>query len=374
MAQQLLPSALHEHALYSPALRSIRPRRPGDTVNTVMDPLPSRAATMSSPSVTLPVETSNDSAVSWAAIFAGAAVAAALSLILLLLGMGFGLSSISPWAFEGVTAETFGWSTILWISLTSLFASGLGGYLAGRLRTRWVSVHGDETFFRDTAHGFLAWSVATIFTASLLTSTVGSILSMGAKAGATVAGGVADAAATAGAAGAGVAANAAGDETRETTSYFIDTLFRVDPNSGNAALSAPTPSSDSAAPSALAQAPATGALPPPPRDMASLREEAARIVANSLRTGALGPEDTQYLGRLIAAHSGLTQQDAEARVTETRARLQTSLDEAKTTVKAAADTARKAAARASLWLFITLLMGAFAASLMATFGGRQRDA
>src|SRR5450631_1093930 len=84
------------------------------------------------------------SAVSWGAIVAGAAAAAALSLILLMLGIGLGLSSVSPWAHHGVSAETFGVSTILWVTLTQLIASGMGGYLAGRLRTKWIGVHTNE--------------------------------------------------------------------------------------------------------------------------------------------------------------------------------------------------------------------------------------
>lgn len=61
------------------------------------------------------------SAVSWEAIFAGAA---ALSLILLMLGVGLGLSSVSPWAFEDVSAATFGVSTILWITLIQMLYGG----------------------------------------------------------------------------------------------------------------------------------------------------------------------------------------------------------------------------------------------------------
>ena len=106
----------------------------------------------------------------WAAVLAGAAGAASLSLILLVLGVGLGLSSVSPWSSEGVSAETFGASTILWLTFTQLAASGLGGYLAGRLRHRWHRVQADEVHFRDTAHGFLAWSVATLATACMLTS------------------------------------------------------------------------------------------------------------------------------------------------------------------------------------------------------------
>ena len=123
---------------------------------------------------------------SWGAIVAGAAAAAALSLILLMLGVGLGLSAVSPWARDGVSATTFGVSTIVWLTLTQLLASAMGGYLAGRLRTKWAAAHSDEVYFRDTAHGFLAWAIASLATAALLTSAIGSILGSGVQAGATV--------------------------------------------------------------------------------------------------------------------------------------------------------------------------------------------
>ena len=108
------------------------------------------------------------SGVSWAAIAAGGTAAAALSLILLSLGIGLGFSAISPWAGSGVSATVAGISTIVWLLVTQIFASGLGGYLAGRLRTKWAYVHTDEVYFRDTAHGFLAWAAATLVTAAFL--------------------------------------------------------------------------------------------------------------------------------------------------------------------------------------------------------------
>ena len=74
--------------------------------------------------------------ISWGAVLAGAAAAAALSLILLMLGVGLGLSSVSPWANEGMSAWTFGISTILWVTLTQVLASGMGGYLAARSALR----------------------------------------------------------------------------------------------------------------------------------------------------------------------------------------------------------------------------------------------
>src|SRR5689334_18908594 len=98
--------------------------------------------------------------VAWGAVAAGAVAAAALSLILLMLGVGLGLSSVSPWSSAGMSAASFGVSTILWLSFTQLLSSALGGYLAGRLRGRWNDAPPDEVYFRDTAHGFLAWAIA----------------------------------------------------------------------------------------------------------------------------------------------------------------------------------------------------------------------
>ena len=132
--------------------------------------------------VSTALDASHRSAVSWSAIFAGAAGAAALSLILLILGAGLGLSSVSPFSGQGVGAAAFGISTIVWLTLTQLIASGLGGYLAGRLRTRWLAAQPDEVYFRDTAHGFLAWAIASLATAALLTSVIGSITGAGLQA------------------------------------------------------------------------------------------------------------------------------------------------------------------------------------------------
>ncbi|HEX3141453.1 MAG TPA: hypothetical protein VHQ87_15450, partial [Rhizobacter sp.] len=128
------------------------------------------------------------SAVSWGAIFAGAAGATALSLVLLILGTGLGLTAVSPWALRGASATTLGLSALAWVAFTQLAASGVGGYLAGRLRTRWSDLAGDEVFFRDTAHGFLAWAVASVASAALLASVSGAIVGSGLQAGASAAG------------------------------------------------------------------------------------------------------------------------------------------------------------------------------------------
>ena len=304
-------------------------------------------------SASLPTESTalQSSAVSWGAILAGAAGAAALSLILLLLGTGLGLSSVSPWSDRGASAATFGVSTIVWLTITQLAASGMGGYLAGRLRTRWASTHADEVYFRDTAHGFLAWAIATLVTAGLLTSAVGSIVSAGTSAAGTVAAGAGTAAAAA--AAPAVAGQAKRSGTDADNGYFVDSLFRqASPAAGAASVSSSgAASNDAPGPTA----------------------EVGRIFASGLEAGALPADDVHYLGQVVAQKTGLTQADAEKRVNDDFAKMKAKADQAKAEAKEAADKARKASAYAALWLFVSLLAGAFVASLAATFGGRQRD-
>jgi hypothetical protein len=280
-------------------------------------------------------EASTLSGVSWGAIFAGAAAAAALSLILVLLGFGLGFSAVSPWANEGVSAKGLGISTIVWLAVTQIIASGAGGYIAGRLRVKWAYMHGDEVYFRDTAHGFLAWCVATLVTATLVAGSVSSVVSGGVQAGAQVAGGAASAMTQ-------VAGQAAANTDSDQYGYYIDSLFRDD---------RPAAVSDDAA-----------------------RGTVTRIFAQSLKDGQLSAEDRTYLAQLVAQRTNLTQADAERRVDEVYARTQKAVADAKLAAQQAADTAAKVAAWTTLWMFVALLIGAFFASFAATFGGRRRDA
>ena len=271
-----------------------------------------------------------------------------------MLGIGLGLSAVSPWKQDGMSATSFGISTIIWITFTQLVASGMGGYLAGRLRTRWIAVHTDEVYFRDTAHGFLAWAIASLATAALLTSTIGSVISSGVQAGATVVAG----AATAGAVASGVEMARTSGES-ESTGYFVDSLFRKDTNAATGAASV---------------AATTGSAPFAGSTMVGTTSEVSRIFMNTVRAAALSAEDVRYVGQVVAQRTGLTQQDAEKRVNDTYARMQAKLHDAEMAAKEAADKGRKASAYAALWLFISLLIGAFVASFTATYGGRRRDA
>jgi hypothetical protein len=274
-------------------------------------------------------EESSAPAVSWGPIIGGALTASAVTLLLMFLGSGLGLTMVSPWSNEGVSLTTFAVSTAVWLVIMQWVSAALGGYLAGRLRTKWVGVHTDEVYFRDTAHGFLAWALATVLLAGVLGSALSGAVGAGVGAAANVASGAASGATEA-------AANAT-----DPTAYFVDTLFRpADPR---------------------AAAPAT--------DEGAAAAQASRILLASATTGTVSDEDRTYLGQLVAARTGLAEPEATARVDAVLARV----DAARAEAKQAADDARKASATFALIGALSLLIGAFIASVAAALGGRQRD-
>ncbi|KAB8041600.1 hypothetical protein [Janthinobacterium aquaticum] len=309
----------------------------------------------------LSVSDLNQPGVSWGAVLAGAAAAAALSFILLILGVGLGLSSMSPWSFN---ATAIGVSTIVWLAFMQLAASGIGGYMAGRLRMKWSSVHTDEVHFRDTAHGLLAWAVATLITVAVMAGGARAVLSGAIDAGTGVAAAVAPAAAAGAGAAAANASEGAGSGANPLD-YFSDMLLRA----------APAPA---AAADGTTTATATTGMPAAPlangnASVADQRVEIGRIFATSIGNGSLAADDRAYLGQLIAKRTGLSQADAEARVDAVYGRAAKLAADTKAKAQQAADTARKAGAHTALWMFVALLLGAFVAALAATFGGRQRD-
>jgi hypothetical protein len=254
----------------------------------------------------------HSSGVSWSAVIAGAAVTAALSLILLALGAGLGLSSVSPYSNTGISASTFGTSAIIWLIVMEILSASMGGYLAGRLRTKWASIHTDEVYFRDTAHGFLAWSTALVITAAFLASAASAMIGSSASDNQPKSSQVSDA-------------------SLDPNAYFVDSLFRSDASK-------------------------------PEMTNGPSRLEAGVIFANGLRLGELPATDKSYLDQLVSAHTGVDHSQADKRVSDTFASAQQH-----------AEAARKAVAHTLLWTFLALLIGAFCASFSATIGGRQRD-
>jgi len=282
-------------------------------------------------------EESSATAVSWGPIIAGAFAASTLTFILMLLGSGLGLSIVSPWSGSGASLTTFAVSTAIWLIIVQWLSSGVGGYLAGRLRTKWVGVHTDEVYFRDTAHGFLAWALATLLVVGVLGSALSAVLGSGVQAVSTVASGAAMGAS------AGASANAGSPSADNATSYLVDSLFR------------PADASKLAAASSDNDTAAVG--------------QASRILIASAAAGEISADDKTYLSQLVAARTGLSEADAKARVDALVAKV----EDAKVKAKQAADTARKGSATFALLGALSLVIGAFIASAAAALGGRQRD-
>lgn len=273
------------------------------------------------------------SAIAWGPIWAGAFAAVAVTGVLMLLGSGLGLTMISPWSSQSADLTTIAASTAIWIVIVQWLSSGVGGYLSGRLRTKWVGVHSDEVFFRDTAHGFMAWAVATLLVIGTIALHSTVLFGAGANVAANVAGATVNAAGQNTQAGAGNA----------TTGYLVDSLFRpADP----ARLATAGPEADQAA-----------------------SAQAARILGMGALQGEVSQDDRTYLAGLVAARTGLAPPEAQARVEAVLTRA----NELKAKAQQATDEARKASATAAILGALSMMIGAFVAAVAGAMGGRQRD-
>ncbi|MGO8014736.1 hypothetical protein AB9E19_07285 [Rhizobium leguminosarum] len=277
--------------------------------------------------IATPVESSK-SAMTWGPIFGGAAAAIGVTLILLLLGSGVGLTMVSPWSGQSSSLGTVGVTAAIWLVVVQWLSSGLGGYITGRLRTKWAAVHTDEVFFRDTAHGFISWALATIFVAGFLASSLTSLAGAGAQA--------VGSAATA----AGTVASSTASAMDLPTAYFTDALLRPE----------------------QARAGATS-------DDTAATAEVSRILLNGAAAGQIPDDDKAYLATIVSARTGLSEADARTRVDTVLKRI----DDAKVAAQKAADEARKAASTTALLGALSLLIGAFIAAAAAALGGSQRD-
>ncbi|KWV47921.1 hypothetical protein AS026_12655 [Rhizobium altiplani] len=279
----------------------------------------------------LPVESST-SGLAWGPIIGGAVAATGITLILLLVGSGMGLTMVSPWSGENSSAATVGVSAAIWLVVVQWLSAALGGYLTGRLRTKWAAAHTDEVFFRDTAHGFLSWALATLFVAGFLASSLTSLAGAGASA-------VGTAANTAGVA-AGAASAVSRDGTDLSTSYFTDALLRPQQVTQRAR-----------------------------EDDGAASAEITRILLQGAARGEVPDNDKTYIASIVAARINLSEADARARVDAVLKQI----EDAKVASQDALDKARKAAATTALVGALSLLIGAFISSAAAALGGRQRD-
>lgn len=261
--------------------------------------------------------------VDWASIIAGIVFASALSLVLISFGSAIGLNFVGFHAREGAPAILVGIgaaSWFLWVQISSFMA---GGYLTGRLRRRHFDATEDESDVRDGAHGLLVWGGAMI---------IGAILAVGGIGAAANA--VGSAAATATNAASNIAEGAA--DAVDPNAYFIDTLFRS--NS--------------------------------PVDATLARDEAGRVFAQAALTGEAVPEDDRaYLANVVAANTGLSPQDARARVDQ----VVTNVEAARAKAVEAARVARNTAIIAAFLLAASSLISAIGAYWAAQKGGNHRD-
>jgi hypothetical protein len=288
-------------------------------------------------------------ALSWAAITAGAVAAAALSLLLIAFGSGLGLSAVSPWSDTGVSSSTFQTATGIYVVIVAVMSSAVGGYLAGRLQTKWAGLHAHEAFFRDTAHGFLAWALATLISATALSSAT-AYLANGAAAGLATAGSQA-----------GRSINPA--------DLYVDELFRPvaaaqpAPTASSTSSSSPPASDTGKEPNPNSSTPPNTSTAPNTENSNQARAEILRLWTSHFQNNQdPSGTDKAYVAQVVAARTGMSQADAEKRVNDVIA-------EAKTN----ADSARNGAAKLSFWLTAAMLFGAFAASLAAAEGGSLRD-
>jgi hypothetical protein len=261
--------------------------------------------------------------VDWAAVIAGIVLASAISIVFITFGSAVGLNFVDFNAREGASPIFVGIvaaSWFLWVVISSYMA---GGYLTGRLRRRFHDATEDESDIRDGAHGLLVWAGSVIVGTILAIGGIGSV--------ANTAGSIASTVTTA---ASNVTQGAA--DAVDPNAYFIDTLFRSEQ----------------------------------PTDAGAARDEAGRIFAQAaLADGTVAEEDRTYLANVVAANTGLTPEEAQARVDG----VITDVEEARQSALEAAETARKTGVISAFLLAATLLVAAIGAFWAAQKGGDHRD-
>jgi len=262
--------------------------------------------------------------VSWPAIVAGAFVTVAGGLLLLALGSGLGFSVVNPWSFgAGLADETTKAATVagIYLTATAVLASAIGGYVTGRLRVAWIGVHPHEAVFRDTAHGFVTWAVATVAGMTLLGS-----LASGIAGGALL-----------GAVGVSSSPSPTMSASGGPLGDYVDQLFAY----------------DEAHPDAR----------PAGRDLNADTAIAHRLlVGSAIKARPLNEAEHKRLAAMVAARTGMDMAAADKRVAAVDSE-----------TRNAAEMARRVAARLSFWLVASMFAGALASSLAAWEGGAIRD-
>lgn len=265
--------------------------------------------------------------VDWAAIIAGAVLASAISILMFTFGTAIGLSMLSPWEGEGASATAYFITLALWTLWVVVSSFMAGGYIAGRMRRRIGDGTEHEVEVRDGAHGLLVWALGLVLASLLLAAGISGAAGVVAK-------------------GAGAAAGVAARDA-DVNDYTIDALLRPTAASGSVSLT----SADSSTPVNMAGA-----------TVREDRQEIARLLTFGKKNGALTPDNKTYLAQRVAARTGMTQSEAQARV-----------DQVLTEAKQKADAARKSGIVIGFLTAAALAVAAAAAAFAANLGGRHRD-
>ncbi len=277
-----------------------------------------------------PVATVGDtenSYVDWPAIFAGTVLATAISFVLLTFGSAIGLSFTSAYEGRGMTLFWFAIAAALWVLWVQVSSFAAGGYLTGRMRRRHYDATEHESDIRDGSHGLVMWAVGVLLGAFIAISGASAVVATATGAATTVV-----------AAGAAGAAGNADDLINGSNGLLVDRLLR---------------------PTNVSSATAT----------ADSRGEVDRIFAGAITDGELADADRQYVASVVSARSGLTQDEALARVDDTWAKAQ----QAEAAAREAAETARKIGLIAAFLTAASLFASAIGAYFGATLGGNHRD-
>lgn len=283
--------------------------------------------------------------ISWPAIFAGNAVAGGLILLMLPLSAAAGLAMVSPYSSSSASGTTIGTAAIVWLAFVYLFSIFAGAYVAGRLRPRQLAADEEEIRFRDGMNGLVVWGVgmivSAIFTYMSLTAALGTAVSaIGQATGGALSG----------------VGSAAGSAMQQqglpglNTGYLADLFLRT--NNGQQAATTPNA---------------------PQRSEDEVRGEIGRIIAASAMSGQVSDADRAYLATLVAQRTGASTDEAKKHVDESIQRVNEMRDQAVAETKAAAESARKAAAQGAFWTAVMSLIAAIVAYYAARLGGEHRD-
>jgi hypothetical protein len=283
--------------------------------------------------------------VEWGPIILGTLGALAIMIVLMTFGGALGLTVTSAQPYAGLSAKALAVLAGLYAALVHVASFSAGGYLAGRMRTPWVTSDTVEQHFRDGGHGFAVWALGVVVGAALALSGVSGIVK--AATGATTA---VAAAGTAGAAANPQTPAALQQISMQPTDYAVDRLLAP----------GPTGAAGGAAPPAAG--PAAGSR-------ADLAAPIARAFAANLNNPQLDARDRTWLASLVSQRTGLPQAEAEKRVDEAF----TELKAAEQKARDAADKARKATLIAGFLAAATMAVGAAAACAGAALGARHRD-